>query len=86
MSSYSVHLYQIRQSRTRTAANECQDTVLNEGPGLETARQTWCGRNPMGRMGSVGELDGVIVLLASDNASSYITGADFVVDGGQILF
>ncbi len=37
------------------------------------------------RMGAVGELDGVCVLLAS-RAGSYINGADFVVDGGAICF
>lgn len=56
------------------------DTVLNEGAGLEEARRSWAARNPMGRMGAIGELDGVVVLLCSD-AGSYITGADFVVDG-----
>lgn len=34
----------------------------------------------MGRMGAIGELDGVVILLCS-GASTYITGADFVVDG-----
>lgn len=56
------------------------DTVLNAGEGLEEARRSWSNRNPMGRMGSLGELDGVVVLLCS-RAGSYITGADFVVDG-----
>lgn len=61
------------------------DTVLNEGEGLAEARAIWTGRNPMGRMGAVGELDGVCVLLCS-RAGSYITGADFVVDGGMCVF
>lgn len=56
------------------------DTVLNEGPGLEEARQSWASRNPMGRMGAVGELDGMVVLLCS-RAGSYINGADMVMDG-----
>ena len=48
------------------------DTVLNAGDGnIKIARDTWASRNPMGRMGSVGELDGVCVLLAS-RAGSYI--------------
>ena len=56
------------------------DTILNAGDGnIKDARQTWADRNPMGRMGAVGELDGVCVLLAS-RAGSYINGADFVVD------
>lgn len=39
----------------------------------------------MGRMGQPEELTGAVVLLAS-KAGSYITGADIVIDGGQILF
>jgi sorbose reductase len=61
------------------------DTILNAGDGLAKIRDVWGSRNPMGRMGSVGELDGVCVLLAS-RAGSYINGADFVVDGGAIVF
>ncbi|KAF2149327.1 NAD(P)-binding protein [Myriangium duriaei CBS 260.36] len=61
------------------------DTVLNEGPGLEQARNTWASRCPMGRMGAIGELDGAIVLLCS-RAGSYMTGADIVIDGGSIVF
>lgn len=62
------------------------DTILNAGDGsIAEARQVWADRNPMGRMGAVGELDGVCVLLAS-RAGSYINGADLVVDGGAIVF
>ncbi|KAK3717437.1 hypothetical protein LTR37_005827 [Vermiconidia calcicola] len=62
------------------------DTILNAGDGsIKEARDSWASRNPMGRMGSVGELDGVCVLLAS-GAGSYINGADFVVDGGACCF
>ena len=38
---------------------------------------------PMGRMAEASELKGLAVLLASDKASSYITGQVFVEDGGQ---
>ena len=62
------------------------DTILNAGDGnIKDARESWGNRNPMGRMGSVGELDGVCVLLAS-RAGTYINGADFVVDGGACCF
>jgi NAD(P)-dependent dehydrogenase (short-subunit alcohol dehydrogenase family) len=62
------------------------DTILNAGDGnISEARATWASRNPMGRMGAVGELDGMCVLLAS-RAGSYINGADMVVDGGAIVF
>ena len=39
---------------------------------------------PAGRFGEEGDLDGAILLLASD-AGRYMTGATIVVDGGQIL-
>lgn len=43
--------------------------------------QALSNRNPLGRIGKPEELAGVFVLLCSD-ASSYITGQNFVVDGG----
>jgi 3-oxoacyl-[acyl-carrier protein] reductase len=39
---------------------------------------------PVGRFGRDGDLDGVLLLLASD-AGSYIAGATIVVDGGQMV-
>lgn len=56
------------------------DTILNEGAGLENARNAWAARNPMGRMGVPQELCGPIVLLCSQ-AGSFMNGADLVVDG-----
>jgi 3-oxoacyl-[acyl-carrier protein] reductase len=39
---------------------------------------------PMGRFGEQGDLDGALLLLASD-AGSYMTGATVLVDGGQVV-
>lgn len=39
---------------------------------------------PIGRFGEDGDLDGALLLLASD-AGRYITGATIVVDGGQVV-
>ncbi len=39
---------------------------------------------PMGRFGNEGDLDGALLLLAS-NAGAYITGATIVADGGQVI-
>ncbi|KAL9604675.1 MAG: hypothetical protein Q9219_000395 [cf. Caloplaca sp. 3 TL-2023] len=71
--------------RVNTISPGYMDTILNEGEGLEEARKTWTERNPMGRMGQPEELTGPVVMLCS-SAGSYITGADLVVDGGQICF
>ena len=40
------------------------------------------GHTPMNRFGNSDELVGVTLLLASDKAGSFITGAEMVVDGG----
>ena len=88
--------------RVNTISPGYMDTVLNEGEGLNEARQIWMERNPTGRMGNPEELTGPVVLLCS-NAGSYMTGSapsvdllsifllialgvDLVVDGGQICF
>lgn len=71
--------------RTNTISPGYMDTVLNEGAGLEEARNIWNSRNPMGRMGKPEELSGALVLLCS-RAGSYINGSDFIVDGGQTVF
>jgi len=41
-------------------------------------------RLPLRRAGKLHELDGPLLLLASD-ASTYMTGSIVVVDGGQLL-
>ena len=40
---------------------------------------------PMRRLGEPKELDGLLLMLASNSASSYITGSVLVVDGGIML-
>jgi sorbose reductase len=62
------------------------DTVLNAGENLGPVRDVWASMCPMGRMGDVEELTGAVVMLCSQRAGRYITGADVVVDGGAVCF
>src|SRR5476651_2527377 len=58
---------------------EMNDEYLASEAGAAIKREI-----PMGRFGNEGNLDGALLLLASD-AGSYITGATIVVDGGQVV-
>ncbi len=53
--------------------------VWNEHP--QEFIDAYTARMPLGRMADVGEVVGPVVFLASD-ASSYVTGANLVADGG----
>ncbi len=58
---------------------EINDTYLTGEAGQQMKRDI-----PMGRFGEAGDLDGALLLLASD-AGRYMTGATIVVDGGQVV-
>jgi 2-keto-3-deoxy-L-fuconate dehydrogenase len=65
------------------------DTRISEvstqtGRSLDTVRQAFIDRQPMGRLGTPDEVARLAVFLASDEAS-YITGQPHLVDGGMAL-
>jgi NAD(P)-dependent dehydrogenase (short-subunit alcohol dehydrogenase family) len=58
---------------------EINHDYLNGEEGRKLARQV-----PMGRFGQDGDLDGALLLLASD-AGRYMAGTTIVVDGGAVV-
>ncbi|KAI9781762.1 MAG: hypothetical protein M1839_005755 [Geoglossum umbratile] len=61
------------------------DTALNRVPALNAQKEIWKGRTPQKRLGQVNELNNLAVFLASDG-SSFMTGADCIIDGGYSLW
>src|SRR5262249_22190520 len=60
-------------------------TDINRGFLTSDAGNTLRREIPMGRFGAEGDLDGALLLLASD-AGAYMTGTTVVIDGGQTVF
>lgn len=59
--------------------------VLQESPALKPLVGEWLQQIPAGRLAEVTDLQAAIVFLASE-ASSYMTGHNLVLEGGQSLW
>ncbi len=58
--------------------------LMSGGAGREQVESAFVKRIPLGRMGEPNDIAKATLFLASD-ASSYMTGASLVVDGGFLL-
>lgn len=60
------------------------DERLNALPDPVQSRMDYISRQPMGRLGTTKEIAAMSVYLASDE-SAFVTGGEFVIDGGMTL-
>jgi len=60
------------------------DERINALPNPGEARKAFISRQPMGRIGRPDEIAALCLYLASDE-SAYVTGQEFVIDGGMTL-
>jgi 2-keto-3-deoxy-L-fuconate dehydrogenase len=57
---------------------------LKDTGDYEAARKAFTARQPMGRLGTTGEIASIVLWLASDD-SQFTTGQNFIVDGGMSI-
>jgi NAD(P)-dependent dehydrogenase (short-subunit alcohol dehydrogenase family) len=77
--------WQIRCNSIHPAAilTEMWEAMLGDGPDREERLAAFVADTPLRRFGTVEEVAGVAVMLASDEAG-YITGSEFNIDGGLL--
>ena len=74
----------LQDPRQRASAPGYIQTELNSDFFESEAGQALIKRVPQRRLGEARELDGALLLLASD-ASTYMTGSVIAVDGGHLV-
>ena len=67
-----------------TVQSPSLDERINALPDPVQGRKDFISRQPMGRLGTTGEIAAMGVYLASD-AAAFVTGSEFVIDGGMTL-
>lgn len=75
----SIHPGYIDTPMVRNAVE--QGVAAQEGVGANEMMQLLVSLHPIGRLGVADEIANMVLFLASDEAS-FVTGAEFVVDGG----
>jgi NAD(P)-dependent dehydrogenase (short-subunit alcohol dehydrogenase family) len=71
--------------RVNTVSPGYMDTALNSVSALDRQKKIWKERTPMGRLGGVEELNGLVLWLAGEG-SRFCTGSDLRVDGGYSIW
>lgn len=71
--------------RVNAVAPGVIDTPFHEGHSSPEILRSFSAAIPMGRLGSAEECTGAFLFLASERASSYVTGQIIEVNGGQIM-
>ncbi len=80
---YNIRVNCIAPGATKTRLWDAMFGLMSEDQARES-EQAAAGRIPLKRVGDPRETANAILFLASD-ASSYVTGQSFAVDGGQLL-
>lgn len=62
---------------------EMWEPMLGDGPDRDQRMAAFVADTPLRRFGRVEEVAAVAVMLASDEAA-YVTGAEFMIDGGLL--
>jgi 3-oxoacyl-[acyl-carrier protein] reductase len=71
--------------RVNAVAPGVIETPFHDGHSSPEILQRFAAAIPMGRLGTAEECTGAFLFLASDEASSYVTGQIVEVNGGQVM-
>ena len=61
-------------------ARSAMEDIVGNDPDFEDPRLNWI---PLGRLGTAIDVANLVLYLASDE-STYVTGSEFVIDGGML--
>ena len=82
---YNIRCNAVNPGTTQSPSLEARIAELGKKVGgVDTARQMFIDRQPMGRLAAASEIAQMCVYLASD-AADFVTGQCMVIDGGVSL-
>jgi NAD(P)-dependent dehydrogenase (short-subunit alcohol dehydrogenase family) len=73
------------RANTLSPGGVATDRQVLRFPDMKTAQREWGARHPMGRLGEPDEVARAALFLASED-SSFMTGADLLIDGGYVAW